>query len=73
MAKMEAYELRNRYPGGVIPEDVAIYYQSTPTSTKIRVLGWEDAPIGAYITLIMDDPVLNRRMIIQAKEVEIIG
>ena len=72
MEKMAAYELRERYPDGVIPEGVAIYYQSEPRSRKVRVLAWEDAPIRTYITLIMDDPVLNRRMIVQRKEVEVI-
>jgi hypothetical protein len=46
MTKIAAYELRNRYPEGVIPEGVTIYYQSEPSSRKKRVLGWKDAPIG---------------------------
>ena len=71
--KIAAYQLRDRYPGGVTPDGVAILYQSEPRARKVRVLGWEDAPADyAYITLIVDDVIINRRMIIQRKEVEVL-
>jgi hypothetical protein len=70
--EIAAYELRDRFPNGEIPNGAIVLYQSEPRTRKIRVIGWEDAPDPAYITLIIDDPTLSRRMVLQRKEVEVV-